>query len=82
MPGWSAARAVLDRTAAASYKEHPSHCCPERRVISQRRHSIDVGDPAPGFTLRHTFDHDVSLQKTLERGPVLLVFYVFDFGGL
>lgn len=74
--------AVLDTAAAASYKRPPSHCCTEGRVISQRRHAIDVGDPAPGFTLRHTFHHDISLQKTLERGPVLLIFYVFDFGGL
>ena len=51
-------------------------------MISQRRHAIDVGAPAPGFTLRHTFDHDVSLHKTLERGSAVVVFYVFDFGDL
>lgn len=42
---------------------------------------VDVGDPAPGFRLRHTFEHSVDLAETLERGPVVLVFYVFDFGG-
>jgi peroxiredoxin len=41
-----------------------------------------VGDPAPDFRLRHTFGADVGLAETRERGPVLLVFYVFDFGGL
>ena len=40
-----------------------------------------VGDEAPDFRLRHTFGTEVSLGETLERGPVLLVFYVFDFGG-
>ena len=40
-----------------------------------------VGDRAPGFRLRHTFEADVDLAETLERGPALLVFYVFDFGG-
>jgi peroxiredoxin len=38
------------------------------------------GDPAPLFRLRHTFDHDVGLAETLARGPVVLAFYVFDFG--
>jgi len=39
-----------------------------------------IGDRAPDFTLRHTFDRDVNLQAVLEAGPVLLAFYVFDFG--
>ncbi len=42
--------------------------------------AVAVGDPAPDFRLRHTFEHDVGLAGTLERGPVVLVFYVFDFG--
>jgi peroxiredoxin len=42
---------------------------------------VDVGDRAPDFRLRHTFEADVDLAETLERGPVVLVFYVFDFGG-
>ena len=44
--------------------------------------AVAVGEPAPDFTLRHTFEADVGLTGTLERGPVVLVFYVFDFGGL
>jgi peroxiredoxin len=40
-----------------------------------------VGDRAPDFRLRHTFEDDVDLAGTLERGSVVLVFYVFDFGG-
>ncbi len=43
--------------------------------------TVEVGDRAPDFRLRHTFDRSVSLAETLERGPVVLVFYVFDFGG-
>jgi peroxiredoxin len=41
---------------------------------------VGVGDRAPDFRLRHTFEHDVGLAETLARGPVVLVFYVFDFG--
>ena len=41
-----------------------------------------VGDTAPGFTLRRTFDESVDLREQLERGPVVLAFYVFDFGNL
>jgi peroxiredoxin len=39
-----------------------------------------VGDLAPGFTLRHTFTEQVSLADRRGRGPVVLAFYVFDFG--
>jgi peroxiredoxin len=50
--------------------------------VSERQHTVDVGDPAPSFTLRHTFAGEVALADALERGPVVLVFYVFDFGGV
>jgi len=49
--------------------------------MSQRERPLDVGDPAPDFRLRHTFEADVGLGELLERGPALVVFYVFDFGG-
>jgi peroxiredoxin len=49
--------------------------------MSQQQRALDVGDRAPEFRLRHTFEADVDLAATLERGPALLVFYVFDFGG-
>ncbi|HSJ51387.1 MAG TPA: hypothetical protein VLA90_08895 [Actinomycetota bacterium] len=39
-----------------------------------------VGDRAPEFALRRTFEETVSLSELLSRGPLLLVFYVFDFG--
>ena len=42
--------------------------------------AVEVGDRAPDFRLRHTFEADVGLAETLARGPVVLAFYVFDFG--
>jgi hypothetical protein len=39
-----------------------------------------VGDRAPDFTLRHTFTEQVTLADRWPRGPVVLAFYVFDFG--
>jgi peroxiredoxin len=43
----------------------------------------DVGDRAPSFTLRRTFEEKVSLEELLEGpGPLLLAFYVFDFGSV
>jgi peroxiredoxin len=39
-----------------------------------------VGSRAPDFTLRHTFTEQVGLADRLKRGPVVLAFYVFDFG--
>ena len=41
-----------------------------------------VGDPAPPFRLRKTFEEKVSLEELLERGPLLLAYYVFDFGSV
>jgi len=41
-----------------------------------------IGDRAPAFALRKTFEEKVSLEELLERGPVLLAFYVFDFGSV
>jgi peroxiredoxin len=41
-----------------------------------------VGDPAPDFTLPRTLEESVTLSDLLERGPVLLHFYVFDFGSI
>ncbi len=42
--------------------------------------ALDVGDAAPDFTLRRTFEESVSLGDLLAHGPVVLVFYVFDYG--
>lgn len=42
-----------------------------------------VGDPAPPFRLRRTFEEQVSLDDLLAGGrPLLLAFYVFDFGSV
>ena len=49
--------------------------------MPEQQRALDVGDRAPDFRLRHTFGTEVSLAGTLERGPALVVFYVFDFGG-
>lgn len=39
-----------------------------------------VGDRAPHFELRRTFEESLSLNDLLEKGSLLLAFYVFDFG--
>ncbi|MBO4551996.1 MAG: redoxin domain-containing protein [Candidatus Methanomethylophilaceae archaeon] len=39
-----------------------------------------VGDKAPDFTLESTSGESFNLYKELEKGPVLLNFYVGDFG--
>ena len=41
-----------------------------------------IGDRAPDFTLRHTFTEQVTLADRWRRGPVVLAFYVFDFGSV
>lgn len=39
-----------------------------------------VGALAPNFALRRTFEETIDLSGLLGRGPLLLAFYVFDFG--
>ena len=41
---------------------------------------LRVGERAPDFALRRTFGETVALSDRLAVGPVVLVFYVFDFG--
>jgi peroxiredoxin len=41
-----------------------------------------VGDLAPSFRLRQTFEQEVALADHLRQGPVVLAFYVFDFGNV
>ncbi len=41
--------------------------------------SLKVGDKAPDFTLPDTDGQSVTLSKLLERGPVILAFYVKAF---
>jgi peroxiredoxin len=43
---------------------------------------LPIGSRAPDFTLRRTFDETVDLRGLLDRGPVVVVFYVFDFGDI
>jgi len=41
--------------------------------------SLKVGDKAPDFTLPDTEGKPVTLSKLLEKGPVILAFYVKAF---
>lgn len=50
--------------------------------MSSTSNGPQVGDPAPDFTLRRTFTESVRLADALREGPVVLAFYVFDFGNL
>jgi peroxiredoxin Q/BCP len=41
---------------------------------------FEIGDVAPDFTLPSTNGRDFNLYKELEKGPVMVNFYVGDFG--
>lgn len=43
---------------------------------------LPIGAIAPSFTLRRTFEEEVTLSDLLARGPVVVAFYVFDFGNI
>jgi peroxiredoxin len=43
---------------------------------------LEVGSRAPSFRLRKTFDEKIALEDLLADGPLLLAFYVFDFGSV
>jgi peroxiredoxin len=42
--------------------------------------ALKVGDRAPLFTLPSSAGQPVSLADSLARGPVVLAWYLFDFG--
>lgn len=43
---------------------------------------IAPGERAPDFELRQTFERRVSLGELTANGPLVLAFYVFDFGSI
>lgn len=43
---------------------------------------LPVGAQAPRFRLRRSFEESVGLDDLLARGPVVVAFYVFDFGNI
>jgi peroxiredoxin len=49
-------------------------------VDEQRSPPVGVGDRAPAFALPASNGEVVSLDQSLGRGPVVLLWYVFDFG--
>jgi peroxiredoxin len=47
--------------------------------MSEKR-SLGVGDQAPLFTLPSSTGQPIALADHLSRGPVVLAWYLFDFG--
>lgn len=41
---------------------------------------LAVGEPAPRFTLPSSLGQPISLDEMLQEGPVVLAWYLFDFG--
>ena len=41
---------------------------------------LNVGDQAPDFSLRAHDGSTVTLSEELKKGPVVLAWYLFDFG--
>ena len=52
----------------------------ESRARRQQMSTLPAGVAAPDFTLPRSFDATLTLSECLAHGPVLLHFYVFDFG--
>ncbi len=73
---------MLDSRGGANYKgvQQVLIIGRQEQISMAEPTPLEVGAPAPDFTLRHTFGHDVRLSEALTRGPVVLAFYVFDFG--
>lgn len=58
---------------------------PARRVrltMTMQPATPTVGETIPDFTLRRTFEESISLSELRRRGPVVMAFYVFDFGNV
>ncbi|NLL94801.1 MAG: redoxin domain-containing protein [Thermoplasmatales archaeon] len=67
---------AIAATAAPCAADEKYIMCPDVHMAMSK---LSVGDKAPGFTLQST-DGTFDLGKALAEGPVLLNFYVGDFG--
>jgi len=54
----------------------------KRIFLSGQGRVLQVGEQAPRFDLRRTFEENISLDHLVSRGPALIAFYVFDFGNV
>jgi len=54
----------------------------KRGFIPGRSQVLQVGEQAPPFELRRTFEENISLDDLVSKGPALVAFYVFDFGNI
>jgi peroxiredoxin len=48
----------------------------------QATRRLAVGDRVPDFTLPSSLGQPVTLSDELKRGPVVLAWYLFDFGSV
>ncbi len=48
------------------------------KVLESTMPSLQIGDPAPEFTLPAATGENVGLADALKRGPVVLIFYPMD----
>ncbi len=51
-----------------------------RKLAEGSNAGPSVGDLAPSFELRQTFERNVALSDLIQRGGAAIFFYVFDFG--
>jgi len=73
---------ALNRRAALFERSGSTPQPPQVRTIASmaRQTPLKVGDKAPLFTLPSTLGEPISLADCLEKGPVVLAWYLFDFG--
>ena len=48
--------------------------------MTTKQTPLAVGDRAPDFTLPSSLGRPVALAEYLRQGPVVLAWYLFDFG--
>ena len=48
--------------------------------MTAKQTPLTVGDGAPDFTLPSSLGRPVALAECLRQGPVVLAWYLFDFG--
>ncbi len=48
--------------------------------VAQRQQPLAVGDRVAPFTLPSSLGERVALEQVLAKGPVVLAWYLFDFG--
>ncbi|MCH3885616.1 peroxiredoxin-like family protein [Tenacibaculum aquimarinum] len=73
------ARIAAGRKAKPDFMEGVDHIINKAKAFQQGKNAIKVGQKAPNFELPNQEGKSISLDKLLEKGPIVITFYRGDW---